>query len=272
MPFTAKVMTTAEWHAKPPLNAFALRTPKYVIVHHTADQNPPSDPSRGTRDGAIKHAQRIQKDHFSRGWSDSGHNFLNTTGGFVLEGRTGTLNAVNQGLCVQSAHAAQDPGRLAQGNESPGIENEGNFMTFVMGNAQWASLVDLCAALCEACNVGPENIRGHREFSNTQCPGDWLFGQLPRLRQDVATKLGVALTPAKAFDKPTAADSFRIGDAGPMVLVLQRLLLGKGHSAGAIDGIFGENTKAAVVAFQKDFGIKPANGVVDPKTRKALGL
>src|SRR6185369_6039414 len=100
------------------------------------------------------------------------------------EGRTGTVGAVQQGRCVQSAHAAQDPGRLANGNDSPGIENEGNFMTFVMGEAQWASLVDLCASLCDACNVSPDNIRGHREFSSTQCPGDWLFGQLPRLRQE----------------------------------------------------------------------------------------
>jgi len=272
MPFTAKVIPTTEWNAKAPLNAFALRTPKYVIVHHTTDQNPPTNPSRSTQDGAIKLAQRIQRDHFGRGWSDSGHNFLNTTGGFVLEGRTGTLDAVKKGLCVQSAHAAQDPGRLANGNDSPGIENEGNFMNFAMGDVQWASLVELCASLCDACSISPVNIRGHREFSNTQCPGDWLFGQLPRLRQDVATKLGVELTAAAAFDKATPNDTFQLGDAGPMVLVLQRLLLGKGHSVGAIDGIFGENTKAAVVAFQKESGIKPANGVVDSRTRKALGL
>jgi peptidoglycan hydrolase-like protein with peptidoglycan-binding domain len=62
-----------------------------------------------------------------------------------------------------------------------------------------------------------------------------------------------------------------MGDAGPMVMTLQKLLLGKGHSPGAIDGQFGENTKAAVVAFQRDLGIK-ATGEVDPTTRKALGL
>jgi hypothetical protein len=46
--------------------------------------------------------------------------------------RTGTLNAVKQGMCVQSAHAAQQGQKLAGGNQSPGIENEGNFMTFPM--------------------------------------------------------------------------------------------------------------------------------------------
>jgi N-acetyl-anhydromuramyl-L-alanine amidase AmpD len=272
MPFTAKVITTTDWEAKPPIGSgFALRTPKYVVVHHTADQNPPKDPSRGNREGAIKLAQRIQNDHFKRGWSDSGHNFLNTTGGFVLEGRTGTVAAVRQGKCVQSAHAAQDPGRLANGNDSPGIENEGNFMSFAMGEVQWATLVDLCAALCAAWGVSPANIRGHREFSNTQCPGDWLFGQLPRLRQEVAAKLGLELTTAQAFGTPKAVDRFKMGDAGPMVMTLQKLLLGRGHSPGAIDGYFGENTKAAVVAFQRDVGIK-ATGEVDATTRRVLGL
>lgn len=271
MSFSAKVITTAEWGAKPATAQFELRTPKYVIVHHTDDRNPPKDPSSGKRDGAVKLAQRIQRDHFKRGWSDSGHNFLNTTGGFVLEGRTGTVAAVSKGRCVRSAHAAQDPGRLANGNDSPGIENEGNFTSFQMGQAQWASLVDLCAALCGACNVRPANIRGHREFSNTQCPGDWLFDQLPRLRQEVATKMGIELTEAEVSGRSKADDRFKIGDAGPMVMVLQRLLLGRGHFPGAIDGDFGENTKAAVVAFQRAVGIK-ATGEVDVTTRKALGL
>lgn len=272
MAFTAKVITTTEWGAKPPTVAeFEVRTPKYIVVHHTADQNPPKDPSRGNRDGAIKLAQRIQSDHFKRGWSDSGHNFLNTTGGFVLEGRAGTVDAVRQGKCVRSAHAAQDPGLLAHGNDSPGIENEGTFISFPMGEAQWASLVDLCASLCAACSVSPANIRGHREFSSTQCPGDWLFGQLPRLRQEVAAKMGIELTVAQAFSTSKAVDRFKMGDVGPLVMAIQRLLLGRGHSPGAIDGEFGENTKAAVVAFQRDVGIK-ATGEVDAATRKALGF
>ncbi|HKU97972.1 MAG TPA: N-acetylmuramoyl-L-alanine amidase [Vineibacter sp.] len=271
MPFTAKVITTSEWGAKPPLASFELTTPKYVIVHHTAGQNPPKDSSRGTRDGAMTLARRIQTDHMSRGWSDSGHNFLNTTGGFVAEGRTGTVEAIKKGKCIRSAHAAQDPGRLAKGNESPGIENEGNFMAFAMNDVQWASLVDLCAALCTACDISPANIRGHREFSNTQCPGDWLFGQLPRLRQEVAEKLGVALTPTEAFNLPPRNDRVRMGDVGPIVIATQKLLLGQGQSPGAIDGIFGENTKSAVIAFQRDHGIK-ASGEIDAATRQALGL
>jgi hypothetical protein len=215
-------------------------------------------------------ARSIQNDHFKRGWSDSGHNFLNTTGGFVLEGRTGTVDALKRGNCVRSAHAAQDPGKLPKGNESPGIENEGNFMSFAMGDTQWANLVTLCSELCRALSVQPAQIRGHREFSNTDCPGDWLFAQLPRLRQETATKMGIDITPAEAFGTAPIG-GIAIGAIGPNVLALQKRLLGSGFSLGAIDGIFGENTHASVIAFQRDHNLK-ATGRVNNSTRKALGL
>ena len=140
MPFTAKVVTAAEWGARPPEPGtfpFQRTIPRYVIVHHTDNPNPPNDASRGTIEGALRLARNIQTSHMDeRGWSDSGHNFLNTTGGFVLEGRHGSLDAVKQGFCIQSAHAKQDPGKLANGNQSPGIENEGNFMIFQIGQKQ----------------------------------------------------------------------------------------------------------------------------------------
>jgi hypothetical protein len=187
-----RVIKTTAWGAKPPRSTPPLTTPQYIVVHHTAHKdnpNPPNDDSQRTEEGAKQLARTIQNSHLALGWIDSGHNFLNSTGGFLLEGRTGSLEAVIKGRCVQSAHAAQDPGRLPGGNSSPGIENEGNFMTFQMGQKQWDSLVALCTALCKSCNITPDNIRGHRDFSLTACPGDWLYSQLPRLRQEVRNKL-----------------------------------------------------------------------------------
>lgn len=271
MGFSAMVITASQWGAKAPKGGpFELTSPRYVVIHHTASQNPPNDASRHTKDGAMAYARAIQNDHFARGWADSGHNFLNTTGGYLLEGRSGTVDAVRQGRCVRSAHAAQDPGRLPNGNESPGIENEGNFMAFQMAATQWTSLVTLCSALCSALSLQPSNIRGHREFSSTACPGDWLFGQLPRLRQETAIAMGQALTRSEALASVKNA-SIRIGQYGPDVMAVQRMLLGSGFSPGAIDGIFGENTRAAVLAFQTAHGLR-RSAYVDTKTRSALGL
>ncbi|MEM9216448.1 MAG: peptidoglycan recognition family protein [Cyanobacteria bacterium P01_F01_bin.150] len=115
-----------------------------------------------------------------------------------IEGRHGTLNAILQGQCVRSAHAGST--RI---NRSPGIENEGcfgggpntgcpgerNARTLQMSQAQWDSLVELCAGICKSCDIDPDNIRGHRDFFPTECPGQLLYDQLPRLRTEVRDRL-----------------------------------------------------------------------------------
>ncbi len=263
MPFTAKVVTTTQWNARDAkVNKFDLTKPKYVVIHNTEDPNPPQDRSKGTLPGAKQLARQTQNFHMDgNGWSDSGHNFLNTTGGFILEGRHGTLGAVRKGLCIRSAHAPQSSGKLAGGNESPGIENEGTFMNFPMGQKQWDSLVDLCASLCSSCDIAPDNIRGHRDFTDTDCPGDLLYSQIPKLRQDVATKLGLSL----------AAGILQMGSKGSDVQQLQTILNSKGFNVGLADGIFGDITRKAVIDFQTKQGLKP-DGIVGLKTRQALGL
>lgn len=189
-----RVIKTKDWGAAKAVSAapFPLTNPKFIVIHHTASQNPPSHSSGTTLNQAKAFARSIQKDHIKSTrtrFSDSGHNFLNTVNGTILEGRHGSLDAVMKGRCVRSAHAAKDGSKLAGGNLSPGIENEGNFMTHKMDATQWDSLVELCAALCKSCNIDPSNIKGHREFSDTDCPGKWLFGQLSRLQTDVRARL-----------------------------------------------------------------------------------
>lgn len=52
---------------------------------------------------------------------------------------------------------------------------------------------------------------------------------------------------------------------------LQQALAAKGFNPGAIDGIWGRRTEAAVRAFQTANGLQ-ADGIVGPKTSAALGL
>ncbi|MEG4145534.1 N-acetylmuramoyl-L-alanine amidase [Microcoleus sp. Pol12B5] len=274
MSFTARVVTAAAWGARPPKPGtfpFQMTIPRYVIVHHTNNQNPPNDASRGTLEGAIKLARNIQNFHMDdNDWSDSGHNFLNTTGGLILEGRHGSLDAVKKGFCLQSAHAGQDPGKLANGNQSPGIENEGNFMTFQMSEKQWESLVELCVSLCDSCNITPLNIKGHRDFSNTDCPGDLLYSQLPSLRKQVADKLGMQFTPQQ-LENESPFVTLRLGSTGSAVIKLQQRLRDRRFNPGAVDGLFGENTEVAVKAFQRSVGLED-DGIFGINTRTKLGL
>ncbi len=254
MPFTASVISAKDWGSKPPKQWQPQTRPQYIVIHHTATPNPPNDISRGTLDGAKNFARSIQKAHMDGfGWVDSGHNFLNTTGGYLLEGRQGSLAAIKQGRCVRSAHAGN-----TTGNESPGIENEGTFNTYQMREQQWESLVELCVSICFSCRIDPDNIKGHRDFSPTQCPGDWLYSQLPRLRSEVRKRLD-----------PSAEDYLREGSTGTKVKELQQLLKAKGFNPGPIDSVFGSGTEQAVISFQRFNGLT-ADGVVGPTTWKLL--
>src|SRR5215510_1830967 len=99
MPFTATVVGCAEWGADPAkVAAFKRTTPTWIVIHHTTHPNPPQDRSKRTLPGAIDLAKSIQHDHMvANGWFDSGHNFLNSTGGHLLEGRHGSLDAAKAG-------------------------------------------------------------------------------------------------------------------------------------------------------------------------------
>lgn len=61
----------------------------------------------------------------------------------------------------------------------------------------------------------------------------------------------------------------RQGCKGKDVEELQQMLEEAGYAPGAIDGIFGKNTKTAVEQFQGSHGLK-VDGIVGPQTWKAL--
>jgi hypothetical protein len=184
----SKVIKRADWSAAPPVSRFEIvDRPKYIVIHHT-DHN--DNPSKGTLAGAKKLTKDIQTFHMTdtkpdKPWSDIGYNFLNSVGGFLLEGRAGSLEEAIRGNSVRGAHAG-----TADGNRSPGVANEGNFsVNGSMPKEQWESLVKICAALCQSCGIDPANIRGHKDFVATTCPGEWLYSQLPKLRLEVAQRL-----------------------------------------------------------------------------------
>jgi N-acetylmuramoyl-L-alanine amidase len=63
----------------------------------------------------------------------------------------------------------------------------------------------------------------------------------------------------------------RPGSKGGEVKEVQRRLQLWGYYNGSVDGVFGESTKRAVIAFQKKNGLT-ADGVVGASTYKALGM
>lgn len=61
----------------------------------------------------------------------------------------------------------------------------------------------------------------------------------------------------------------RDGSGGPQVEELQKKLKDAGFDPGPIDGQYGDQTRAAVTAFQQARGLSP-DGIVGPQTRDAL--
>lgn len=63
----------------------------------------------------------------------------------------------------------------------------------------------------------------------------------------------------------------RLGSTGNEVKEVQKALKKHGYYKGNVDGIYGEQTRSAVVKFQKNCGIT-ADGIAGPKTLLYLGI
>lgn len=63
----------------------------------------------------------------------------------------------------------------------------------------------------------------------------------------------------------------RVGSRGQEVSAIQQELKDRGLYSGEVDGIYGSQTKAAVIRFQKQQGLS-ADGIAGPQTLKKLGI
>jgi len=94
---------------------------------------------------------------------------------------------------------------------------------------------------------------------------------------DVLAAVGDAVAPGtpllvirtEAGDRTILLPDLERGDSGDDVEELQTALITRGYALDEVDGAFGENTEAAVVAFQTDLGIE-ATGVVGAATWRWL--
>ncbi|WUL67497.1 peptidoglycan recognition protein family protein [Amycolatopsis sp. NBC_00345] len=178
-----RIYSCAEWGARPPADPLTTldHPANRILIHHIDCPN--------STDYSLEHAFQVarddQADHIdNNGWSDTGQHFTVSRGGYRMEGRHGSLDALRSGdKIVRAAHC---PG---QNDNAIGIENEGTYMTVEPPEAQWSSLVVFCAYICTQYGIPVEEIKGHRDYYNTDCPGDKLYARLPELRSDVAAQL-----------------------------------------------------------------------------------
>lgn len=142
-----------------------------ITVHHTA-MPPPG------KYGTIAQLKQIQDIHTQdKGWADVGYHFLIDPNGEIWEGRR---------LIFQGAHAG---GAANIGNV--GVCLMGNFETSRVPPAQMQALSDLVAALRNQFDVPKSEVRTHREWKATACPGQHLHRAVVGYRSDPIATLAL---------------------------------------------------------------------------------
>uniref|UniRef100_A0A671LHD9 Peptidoglycan-recognition protein SC2-like n=2 Tax=Sinocyclocheilus anshuiensis TaxID=1608454 RepID=A0A671LHD9_9TELE len=133
-----------------------------VIIHHTALRNCDS----------ISQLAHIQHMHMQeRGFDDIGYNFLISGDGMVYEGR---------GWGIVGAHAKE------HNFNSVGIAFMGNFNDEMPSSASLSALLRLLHIGVLHGHVRPNVVLvGHRDVAKTECPGEYLYALLPKLRDQL---------------------------------------------------------------------------------------
>lgn len=181
------VISRAVWGAAPFKGSpEPLGTIKNIVVHHAAGFAA-SDAATGKQ--RLKDIQKLHQQ--TRGWRDIGYHFLIDAGGNIYQGRPffrGTalrdlpqfaigahvlnMNPRKLGICLLGCFHPP----AGSCNDRP-------------SDAALASLEQLVRFICENYKADPREIKTHRDFLKTDCPGDVLFEAVVAMRESLAAQL-----------------------------------------------------------------------------------
>ncbi|MFQ5569811.1 MAG: N-acetylmuramoyl-L-alanine amidase [Rhodothermales bacterium] len=160
----------------------------YITFHHAAGFG------GVTMEEGLQQVKNIQDFHQNgRGWSDIGYQFVMDQSGRLYQGRPFLNDSVpfeDGPPLVQGAHVGgHNTGNIGVSVLGCYHPNEGSFCRDQMTPAAFDSLITMFSYLSERYNVPPDNIKGHRDFSSTACPGDNNYSMLPLIRERVRALL-----------------------------------------------------------------------------------
>lgn len=242
-----EIITCDSWAARPPSNPLVMNTgtTQKIVIHHTAYPNS-TDYSVNQAIWLARDIQKLHMDH--NGWSDTGQHFTVSRGGYVLEGRHQSLDGLRSG--AQQVQAAHSPGENGRGI---GIENEGTYLTEEPPEHLLESLINLCVAIASQYHLQANHIFGHWDFQLTECPGRAFYRLFPKVRQEVAKRMGTRLRDIPERTWPNIFSSSR----GSVVRAASYLLRLQGYALTP-GSTFTATMVAAVEDFQRKHGIEPA--------------
>ncbi len=145
-------ISAAQWGSNPlPIPEAQRHTPTFITIHHAGVRwKPGSDPAASAR--ALQKFGQNQ-----RAWPDVPYHFLIAPDGRILEGRA-------LRYAPQSNTAYNVAGHI-------GVQMWGNFDEERAGLAQLEAVVRLLAWLSQEHNIDLAELRGHRHWVQTACPG-----------------------------------------------------------------------------------------------------
>lgn len=159
------IVTRAQWGAASARCSMTSDPNKYrMAIHHTEGAS--SDPTRQLRG--------VQAFHANKGWCDIGYHFLIDVDGTIYEGRE---------LTYRGVHAANN------NTGNIGISHIGNFHQQTPPAVMLASTARLVERLSSlyGIDLARSDIKGHREYSSTDCPGNLLYPRIGSIISDAQT-------------------------------------------------------------------------------------
>ncbi len=170
-PDSLHVIQRADWGWKPLQKIIPEHEIHYITIHHGGEAfNPERDPAE-----YIRHLQDWSRSE--KKWIDIPYHFM-----IDLQGRIYETRPINY---PGDTNTSYDPRGHAL------ICMIGNYEEINVSPKQLKALVDLTAFLANRFHVPVNQIRGHKDYTETLCPGKNLYQYLKNgyIRQQVAKQL-----------------------------------------------------------------------------------
>jgi N-acetylmuramoyl-L-alanine amidase len=171
LPAELRFVSRAAWGAKPPVLPMRAHAPVRLTIHHTATAQDFGRDVGAKLRGLQAFSQRddsLASGRKKPAWADVPYHYYVAVDGSVGEGRDWRY--------AGDSNTPYDPsGHLL-------VVVEGSFQKDSLTSAQRRTLDVLVPALAARFGIPGDRLASHRDYASTDCPGERLYAELPRLR------------------------------------------------------------------------------------------
>ncbi len=154
-PENLDIVTREEWGSVADSNSIDEHKIKRITIHHGGVEF-------GNEKNVIDHLKHLQA------WSRSDKNWINIPYHYLLD-LDGNIYEGRQLKYPGDTNTDYNPnGHLL-------ICVLGNYEIQKINDKQLGNLVNLCNYFCQELNLNPDSIKGHKDYTDTACPGKDLY-------------------------------------------------------------------------------------------------